>query len=124
MKITAIQAIPLSFRLPEGKTVTMGVGSTTKRDAIIVRVQTDAGITGYGEAKAQVGSASDNHALLATIRQELKPLLVGRDPRQITVLWEDMYNGTRAHYALSRGRGFPVLGRRGLTISAASTFVI
>jgi len=28
MKITRITAIPLSFRLPEGKTVTMGVGST------------------------------------------------------------------------------------------------
>ncbi|RMF88241.1 MAG: mandelate racemase/muconate lactonizing enzyme family protein, partial [Nitrospinota bacterium] len=34
--------------------------------------------------------------------------------------WEEMYNGVRAHYALSRGRGFPVLGRRGLTISAIS----
>ena len=30
MKITSITAIPLSFRLPEGKTVSMGVGSTTK----------------------------------------------------------------------------------------------
>ena len=39
MKITAIQATPISFKLPEGKTVTMGVGSTTKRDAIIVRVE-------------------------------------------------------------------------------------
>jgi L-alanine-DL-glutamate epimerase-like enolase superfamily enzyme len=36
--------------LAGSKTVTMGVGSTTKRDAIVVRVQTDEGITGYGEA--------------------------------------------------------------------------
>ncbi|MGH7462091.1 MAG: mandelate racemase/muconate lactonizing enzyme family protein, partial [Longimicrobiales bacterium] len=50
MKITKITAIPLSYRLPEGKTVTMGVGSTLKRDAIIVRVETSEGITGYGEA--------------------------------------------------------------------------
>jgi hypothetical protein len=28
MKITAIQAIPLSYWLPEGKTVTMGMGRT------------------------------------------------------------------------------------------------
>jgi L-alanine-DL-glutamate epimerase-like enolase superfamily enzyme len=31
-----------------------------------------------------------------------------------------MYNGTRDHYALARGRAFPILGRRGLTISAIS----
>jgi hypothetical protein len=46
LKITAITAIPLSFRLPAGKTVTMGIGSTTKRDTIIVRVETSEGITG------------------------------------------------------------------------------
>ncbi len=31
-----------------------------------------------------------------------------------------MYNGPRDHYALARGRGFPVLGRRGLTVAAIS----
>ena len=31
-----------------------------------------------------------------------------------------MYNGTRGHYALSRGRTFPVLGRRGLNVAAIS----
>jgi L-alanine-DL-glutamate epimerase-like enolase superfamily enzyme len=31
-----------------------------------------------------------------------------------------MYNGTRAHYALARGHGFPALGRRGLNVSAIS----
>ena len=50
MKITSITATPLSFRLDQGKTVTMGIGSTTKRDAIIVKVETSEGITGYGEA--------------------------------------------------------------------------
>ena len=48
MKITSITAVPLSYRLPEGRTVTMGVGSTLKRDAIIVRVETSEGVTGYG----------------------------------------------------------------------------
>ena len=52
MKITRITAVPLSFRLPEGKTVTMGIGSTLKRDAIIIRVETSEGVIGYGEAQA------------------------------------------------------------------------
>ncbi len=29
-KIRSVKAIPLSFRLPEGKTVTLGIGSTIK----------------------------------------------------------------------------------------------
>ena len=31
-----------------------------------------------------------------------------------------MYNGSRGGYALTRGRTFPMLGRRGLNISAMS----
>ena len=50
MKITGIQAIPLSLRLPPGATVTMVAGSTTKRAPFIVRVQIDEGLTGHGEA--------------------------------------------------------------------------
>jgi D-galactarolactone cycloisomerase len=120
MKITDVNATWLRYPIPEDKQHVSDFGRLTTFDMTLVEIATDAGITGYGEAKAQVGSASDNHALLATIREELKPLLVGRDPRHISALWEEMYNGTRAHYALSRGRGFPVLGRRGLTISAIS----
>ena len=120
MKITDVKATWLRYPIPDDKQHVSDFGRLTTFDMTLVEVETDAGITGYGEAKAQVGSASDNHALLATIKDELKPSLVGRDPHQISALWEEMYNGTRAHYALSRGRGFPVLGRRGLTISAIS----
>jgi L-alanine-DL-glutamate epimerase-like enolase superfamily enzyme len=61
-----------------------------------------------------------NQALTAMIYEEFAPLLVGEDPRDITRLWETLYNGSRAHYALREGRVFPVLGRRGITISALS----
>jgi L-alanine-DL-glutamate epimerase-like enolase superfamily enzyme len=120
MKITDVRAIWLRYPIPEDRQHVSDFGRLTTFDMTLVEVVTDAGISGYGEAKAQVGSSSDNHALLALITQELKPLLVGRDARQISALWEAMYNGTRAHHALNRGRGFPVLGRRGLTISAIS----
>lgn len=120
MKITDVKATWLRYPIPEDKQHVSDFGRLTTFDMTLVEVVTDEGISGFGEAKAQVGSASDNHALLAVITKELKPLLVGRDPRQISALWEEMYNGVRAHYALSRGRGFPVLGRRGLTISAMS----
>ena len=35
-------------------------------------------------------------------------------------IWEELYNGTRAHYALARGHVFPAIGRRGVSISALS----
>jgi L-alanine-DL-glutamate epimerase-like enolase superfamily enzyme len=120
MQITDVRATWLRYPIPPDQQHVSDFGRLTTFDMALVEVVTDAGISGYGEAKAQVGSASDNHALVALITEELRPLLVGRDPRQISALWEEMYNGTRAHYALSRGRGFPVLGRRGLTISAIS----
>lgn len=120
MNITDVKATWLRYPIPDHRQHVSDFGRQTTFDLTLVEIATDAGISGYGEAKAQVGSASDNHALLATITKELKPLLVGRDPRHISALWEEMYNGTRAHYALHRGRGFPVLGRRGITISAIS----
>ena len=45
-------------------------------------------------------------------------MLIGEDARDISRLWELMYNGSRAHFAIARGHNFPMLGRRGLTISA------
>jgi len=35
-------------------------------------------------------------------------------------LWDVMYNGSRAHFALARGHVFPILGRRGITICGIS----
>ena len=56
-----------------------------------------------------------NQALTTMITEEFAPLLIGEDPRDIIRLWETLYSGTRAHYALREGRVLPVLGRRGIT---------
>lgn len=116
MKITAVTATWLHVPIPEDRQHVSDFGRVTSFDATLVRIDTDAGITGWGEAKAAVGSASVNHGLSAIIEKELGPLLIGEDPRDINRLWEVMYNGVRAHYAIERGRAFPILGRRGLTI--------
>jgi D-galactarolactone cycloisomerase len=95
-------------------------GRLASFDMTLVRVTTEDGRVGHGEAKAAVGSAGVCAALVTCVEQELRPQLIGQDARQIARLWEEMYSGSRAHYALGRGRAFPVLGRRGLTISAIS----
>lgn len=120
MKIRSITATWLHVPIPPEKQHTSDFGRTTSFDSTLVRVETESGLVGWGESKAAVGSAGTNAALVTCIEKELAPLLVGQDARDVSRLWDLMYNGSRAHFALARGHVFPVLGRRGLTVSAIS----
>src|SRR6202048_3412206 len=120
MKIRSVDAYWVHIPIPSEKQHTSDFGRTTSFDATLVRIDTECGLTGWGEAKSQVGSMAANQALTVMINEEFAPVLVGEDPRDITRLWETLYNGSRAHYALREGRVFPVLGRRGITVSAIS----
>src|SRR5215472_5959328 len=120
MKIKSVQGYWVHIPITPERQHTSDFGRTTSFDATLVRIDTECGIIGWGEAKAQVGSMAANQALTAMINEEFAPLLIGEDPRDITRLWETLYSGTCAHYALREGRVFPVLGRRGITISAVS----
>jgi L-alanine-DL-glutamate epimerase-like enolase superfamily enzyme len=99
LKITQITAIPLSYRLPEGKTVTMGIGSTTKRDTIMVRVETSEGITGYGEAHP----GRSPGAIVSLIHSTLRPLLVGMDATDCNGAWQRVYRMQISSHGLGAG---------------------
>ena len=118
MKIRSVRAIALHVPIPEHQQHTTDFGRIDAFDSTLVRVETEDGLVGFGEAKAAVGSVGASAALCTCIEEELAPLLVGEDARDISRLWDVMYNGSRAHYALARGHAFPILGRRGLTIGA------
>jgi galactonate dehydratase len=60
------------------------------RTYVYVKVSTDQGIHGWGEAY----SAGPDEATAATIR-DFKDWLVGKDPRNVEYLWATMYNFTR-----------------------------
>ena len=120
MKIKRVDAEWLHVPIPEAQQHVSDFGRVASFDCTLVRIETECGLVGHGEAKAVVGSAGNCHALTDLVRTELAALLVGEDPRDITRLAETIYNGSRAHYALSHGRVFPTLGRRGLLISAMS----
>src|SRR5205085_2102503 len=106
--------------IPYEKQHVSDFGRLASFDCTLVTITTEDGLQGFGEAKAAVGSSGVCASIVSCIHNELKPILIGQDARQISRLWECMYNGTRDHYALARGRAFPILGRRGLTISAMS----
>jgi D-galactarolactone cycloisomerase len=60
-------------------------------DTTLVRVTTDDGLIGWGEAKAPV--APD--VASSIISQLLVPIVMGADPREVVLLWERMYAGMR-----------------------------
>lgn len=60
-------------------------------DTVIVKITTDTGIVGFGEAKAPVAARATRLIVDALLR----PLLIGENPLDITVLWERMYAGMR-----------------------------
>ena len=60
------------------------------RNLCFVKVLTDAGIFGFGEAY----SVGPDEATVATIK-DFKGWLIGKDPRNVEYLWATMYNFTR-----------------------------
>ena len=89
MKITDVTAIYL--RLPEIKART-----DSSQDALLVRIDTDAGVTGWGEVDGcpWVTKAIIDAPMSHTIVTGLRNLLVGEDPMDVARLWTKMYEGT------------------------------
>jgi L-alanine-DL-glutamate epimerase-like enolase superfamily enzyme len=120
VKITAVRASWLRATIPPERQHVSDFGRNDSFNTCLVEIDTDAGLTGLGEAKVGAGNLGNYAAVVETIRSELAPRLVGRDPRDIARLWEAMYNGGRAPNVEREGRTFPIIGRRGVTISAIS----
>jgi L-alanine-DL-glutamate epimerase-like enolase superfamily enzyme len=120
MKIKSVEARWIHVPIPEAQQHVSDFGVIDAFDVTLVRIETESGVVGHGEGRASVFSSGNNAPLVALINEDFGPMLVGENAGDPVRLWELMYNGTRAHYALARGRAFPALGRRGLTIAAIS----
>jgi D-galactarolactone cycloisomerase len=118
VKIRSVEATWLHCPLPEARRHTSDFGRIAAVDGLLVTVRTEEGLVGYGEAKPAVGSSGNGAALVAIVSQELAPLLVGEDARQIGALWQRMFNGSRVAHARRTGRAMPILGRRGAHVAA------
>lgn len=60
-------------------------------DTCLVRIETDDGLVGWGEAKAPVAP----RAAQVIVHDLLRELLIGADPRNVEVIWETMYASMR-----------------------------
>jgi D-galactarolactone cycloisomerase len=105
MQITDVKAIPLfvpmqqavgaPISLPYADQIASVVFGGYR--ATIVQISTDAGLTGIGECMTRLAPKA-----LQAIVEELAPVLRGRDPSEIEVLWELMY-GTMMNRGHTRG---------------------
>ncbi|MGQ0652932.1 MAG: mandelate racemase/muconate lactonizing enzyme family protein [Betaproteobacteria bacterium] len=105
MKITGIEAVPLSIPFSYGAAGwKLGAGGWKALDFCLVRVDTDAALTGWGEAF----SYSCRRAVAAAVRDMIAPLAVGKDAADIGGLHAEIQK--RLH----------IFGRFGITAFALS----
>jgi L-alanine-DL-glutamate epimerase-like enolase superfamily enzyme len=87
MKISRVETVVLNLPMViDGATPMMGGRARTSIDMLLVRVDTDAGVTGWGEAFGH----RIFPATRAAIDTLLGPMLVGRDPAAILGIHEDL----------------------------------
>ncbi len=87
MKITRVETIVLNLpMLIDGATPMLGGRARTSIDMLLVRIDTDAGITGWGEAFGH----RIFPATRAAIDTILGPMCIGRDPSQIAAINDEI----------------------------------
>src|SRR3954453_7885935 len=99
MKIAELRAYPTSFPIAEKNRVSLGIGTAVKRDAVLVKVTTDEGLVGWGEAHH--GRA--HTAVAKLIETTLKQLVLGMDADDVTGVWEKMYRFQLASHGMGAG---------------------
>jgi L-alanine-DL-glutamate epimerase-like enolase superfamily enzyme len=105
MKITRVEALPLSIPSSYGAdSWALGTGGWKALDFCLVRVDTDAGLTGWGEAF----SYSCRRAVAAAVRDMIAPIALGQDAADIAGLHATIQK--RLH----------IFGRFGITAFALS----
>ncbi len=102
MKITKVTAFALEQELEEKDRFAFSQAMVLKRSVLICKIETDEGITGWGEA---FGPCRIHKTI---IEQYYARYLVGKDPFDTQVHWEHMYNMFRDN------------GQKGVTIQSLS----
>lgn len=105
MKIIAVTTKAYTYNYPDKESFGNGVRWNTSRSCVIVEVQTDEGITGYGEADCAGGPPSVTAFI---VENEIAPRVIGMDPMCVEAIWNKVYIEGRSH------------GRRGAVIQALS----
>lgn len=83
----------ISTRIPTIRAHEMAIGTTRFQESVFVRLETDAGMSGLGEAPHMIGHshAGETQASVALqLQQRLLPVVMGRDAMQINGIAKDL----------------------------------
>jgi L-alanine-DL-glutamate epimerase-like enolase superfamily enzyme len=106
MRIADVRAYPVSYPIAPQNRVALGIGTAVKRDAVLVKVTTDAGLVGWGEAHH--GRA--HTAVAKLIETTLKQLILNSDAEDIPEVWEKMYRYQLASHGMGAGACLAISG--------------
>ena len=95
MKITKIECLPLVF--PYDEPIYDAIFKAGHRQALLVRIYTDEGIIGIGEAASFGGPIISTQTV---IEKEIAPRIIGDDPFDVERIWRKVYYQSWQH-----GRG-------------------
>jgi muconate cycloisomerase len=84
VKITRIETIPVNVPIDAGRAIKGGGGAHTESPFLLVKVHTDAGLTGLGEVSCTPGWSGEDQVTAAHfIHTMIGPRLIGQDPRAV-----------------------------------------
>jgi L-alanine-DL-glutamate epimerase-like enolase superfamily enzyme len=106
LRITDVKAFPVSFPIAPANRVALGIGTAIKRDAVVVKVSTDEGLVGWGEAHH--GRA--HTAVAKLIESTLKELILNLEANDVIGIWEKMYRYQLASHGMGAGACLAISG--------------
>ncbi|MHA6796293.1 mandelate racemase/muconate lactonizing enzyme family protein [Pseudonocardia bannensis] len=106
MRIVDVRAYPTSFPTSDRAAVRLGIGKAIKRDAVVVKVTTEDGLAGWGEAHHGRSPGTVAHLINST----LAPLVVGADATDTVGVWQRVYTAQLASHGLGAAASIGLSG--------------
>ncbi len=106
IRIADVRAVPISFPVPADKSVRLGIGRSVKRDAVLVRVETDQGMVGWGEAH----HGRCPGAIARLVDTTLRELVVGLDAFDVSGVWARVYRMQLASHGMGAAAALALSG--------------
>jgi D-galactarolactone cycloisomerase len=106
LRIKDVKAYPTSFPIAPGDSVKLGMGVAVKKDAVVVKVTTEGGLTGYGESHHGKAHTTVAELVNTTLRQ----LIVGMDATDVVGVWTKIYWKQLASHGVGAGCAMAMSG--------------
>ena len=106
LRISDVKAYALSFPIPPGDSVMLGMGRAVKKDTVVVKITTESGLVGWGESHH--GKA--HTAVAQLVNTTLRQLVLGMDASDVVGVWNRIYWKQLASHGVGAGCAIAMSG--------------